>query len=171
MPRRSEVWLVDLGMIHRRIADLSRLVVQRPDIVATIQPAFDDAYRQAPEAFRAALLAARDYLGFALAETWKRLSPGFFSYAKVADTLLGVEAAMSHGRYRPAMMESFDWRGIGRVASGPRLAPPGPDSHSQSVRTLVPDFGRRDRGAQGLRPRFSNCRCNMRQNFKGGSYG
>ncbi|MCW6506781.1 hypothetical protein [Lichenifustis flavocetrariae] len=163
--------LVDRGIIPRRIADLTRLVARRPDIVAAIQPAFDDAYRQAPEAFRGALLAARDYLGFALAETWKRLSPGFFSYAKVAETLLGVEAAISRGRYRHAMLESFDWRGVGRVASGPRRAPPGPDSHSQSVRTLIPDFGRRDRPTQGLRPRFSNCRCDMHRNFKGGVYG
>ena len=34
-----------------------------------------------------ALTDARDYMGFALAETWKRLSPDFFTYQEVAETL------------------------------------------------------------------------------------
>ena len=150
--------LVDQGVIGRRVAEVSRLVAQGPEAAAMIQPAFDEAYARAPAAFRAALLAARDVMGYALAETWKRLSPNLFSYATVAATLLEVEAAMSGGRYRRAVVESFGWRGIGRIASGPRLAPPGPDSHSHSARTLVPDFFAGRRTGQ-LRPRFAACGC------------
>ena len=45
---------------------------------------------------------------------------------------------MSGGRYRRAMVESFAWREIGQISAGPRLAPPGPGSHSHSARTVAP---------------------------------
>ena len=150
--------LVDQGVIDRRVAEASRLVARDPGVAALIQPAFDEAYARAPSAFRAALLAARDVMGFALAETWTLLSPDLFSYATVAATLLQVEATTSGGRYRRAIVESFGWRGIGRIASGPRLAPPGPDSHSHSVRTLVPDLDAGRRTGR-LTPRFGTCGC------------
>jgi hypothetical protein len=163
--------LVGRGVVDRRIADLTRLVTTKPDYVAAIQPVFDEAYRRGTGAFRAALLASRDYVGFALAETWKHLSPAFFSYATVAETLLEVEAAMSGGRYRRAIVESFGWRGIGQIASGPRLAPPGPGSHSHSARTLVPSFGEA-RSTKGERtPRFVKCRCGAHRSLRGSDYG
>ena len=49
---------------------------------------------------------------------------------------------MSGGRYRRAMVESFDWREIGRVTVGPRLRPPDARSHAFSARTLGPGFRR-----------------------------
>ena len=45
---------------------------------------------------------------------------------------------MSGGRYRRAIVESFDWREIGRATVGPRLKPPGPRSHTHSARTITP---------------------------------
>jgi hypothetical protein len=90
------------------------------------------------EDFRAALVEARDYMGFALAETWKRLTADYFTYRDVAETMIEIEGAMSGGRFRRAMVESFAWREIGRVSIGRRLAAPGPRSHSHSARTLAP---------------------------------
>jgi hypothetical protein len=77
-------------------------------------------------------------MGAALAETWKRLRADDFSYLDVALTLIQVDAMISGGRFKRAMVESFDWRDIGRTTVGPRLKPPGPHSHSFSPRTLVP---------------------------------
>ena len=36
------------------------------------------------EVFHAALVDARDYMGFALAKTWSRLTPDYFTYLDVA---------------------------------------------------------------------------------------
>ena len=163
--------LVERGVIDRRIAELTRLVSKQPGCVAAIQPSFDAAYRRAPGVFRAALLGARDYLGTALAATWMRLSPGWFSYAAVAETLIGVDSLLSGGRYRRALLDSFAWREIGQVASGPRLAPPGPDSHSHSARTLVPEVDRVGLAGRTLVPRFGRCGCGSRHFLRGGHYG
>ena len=84
------------------------------------------------------LVEARDTMGFMLSETWKRLTADYFTYRDVAETMIAIEAAMSGGRYRRAMVESFAWREIGQVRAGPRLAPPGPTSHSHSARTVAP---------------------------------
>ncbi|MGO9420940.1 hypothetical protein [Roseiarcus sp.] len=130
--------LVEHGLVPRDIAELTRDVRSQPQNAQIIQVAFDAAFADRYEDFRAALVEARDAMGFMLAETWKRLSADYFTYLAVAETMIEIEGAMSGGRYRRALVESFAWREIGRVSAGPRLAPPGPLSHSHSARTLVP---------------------------------
>jgi hypothetical protein len=130
--------LVERGLISRDVAEQTRLVRNSPQRAAGIQPAFDAAFANQYEGFRAALIDARDYMGFALAETWKRLSADFFTYEHVAGTLIEMDRAMSGGRYQRALAESFEWRGIGQVRVGPRLRPPDARSHVFSPRTLVP---------------------------------
>ena len=134
--------LIDRGLVGRTVAELNALVRNRPDYAATIQPLFDTAFPEQRAEFRAALLDARDYTGVALAETWKRLSPHFLDYEEIATTLIAVDQALTGGRYRSAMIESFAWREIGRVKVGPRLAPPDRSSHAFSARTLVPESAR-----------------------------
>jgi len=134
--------LVERGLIARDVAEASRGVRDGPEIAEAVQPVFDAIFSERYEGFRAALMEARDYVGFALAETWKRLQADYFTYVDVAEAMIETEARMSGGRYRRAMVESFDWREIGRVSVGPRLAPPDERSHSHSARTLVP--GMRD---------------------------
>jgi hypothetical protein len=132
--------LVERGVIGRAVADLTERVGDEPEHAAVIQPVFDAAYRGRVAEFRAALIEARDYLGVALAETWKHLSPDYFDYAEVAATLLAVDRALSGGRYQEEMTESFVWREIGAVTVGPRLARPDESSHGHSARTLVPEM-------------------------------
>ncbi len=135
--------LVERGLIRRNIADLNDHVRNHPEYAAAIQPAFDSAYAREPERFRSALVDARDYLGVVLAETWKRLSADFFAYDEVAALLLSVDRALTGGRYRNEIVESFEWREIGAVTIGPRLSPPDKSSHAVSARTLVPEMARR----------------------------
>jgi hypothetical protein len=130
--------LVERGVIPRDIAEATRRVRNHPENAQSVQPVFDAAFADRSEDFRAALIEARDYMGSALAETWKRLTADYFTYLDVAETLIEVEAAMSGGRFRRAMIESFDWREIGRVNVGPRLRPPDVRSHFHSARTLAP---------------------------------
>ena len=140
--------LVERGLIPKDVAEATRHVRNSPENAATLQPVFDAAFADRYEDFRAALVDARDYMGFALAQTWKQLTADYFTYLDVAEAMIGAEARMSGGRYRRAMVESFDWREIGKVRAGPRLAPPGPHSHSHSARTLAP-------GIQDQFPRMS----------------
>ncbi len=134
--------LVERNVIPRDVAEATRRVRDEPEIAARVQPAFEAAFARDCDALRAALADARDYAGVMLAETWKRLKADDFSYVDVAATMIAMEQAMSGGRYRRALVESFAWREIGSVAVGPRLAPPGPRSHSHSVRTITPEIGR-----------------------------
>ena len=130
--------LVERGLIPRDVAEATRLVRNSPENAAAVQPVFDAAFADRYKEFRAVLVEARDTMGFMLAETWKRLTADYFTYLDVAETMVAIEAAMSGGRYRRAMVESFAWREIGQVSAGPRLAPPGPRSHPHSARTVAP---------------------------------
>jgi hypothetical protein len=134
--------LVERGVIRREIADLSDAISKHPEYDPVIQSVFDTVYRRNDRAIRSALLEARDYLGFVLAETWKRLSLDFIRYEDIARTLLGVDRDLSGGRYWPEMIESFTWREIGTVTVGPRITPPAEGSHASPARTIVPELGR-----------------------------
>ena len=135
--------LVERGVIAREVAEATRNVRSEPERAALVQPHFEAGFESQYEAFRGALIDARDYMGSALAETWKRLTADDFAYLTVARVFLGVDEAMSGGRYRRAIVESFRWREIGRATVGPRLKPPGPRSHSHSARTITPDLVKR----------------------------
>ncbi len=134
--------LVERGLIGREAADMADLAGRHPEYGPTVQSILDAAFIGEREAFRAALIEARDYFGAALAETWKRLSPDFFTYIEVAEVLLAVDRALSGGRYRNEIIESFVWREIGSVTVGPRLKRPDESSHAFSDRTIVPDSRR-----------------------------
>jgi hypothetical protein len=134
--------LVERGIISREVADLTDKVEKSPEHAPVIQAVFDAAYPGHREAFGESLREARDYLGTALAETWKRLSADTLHYPAVRDTLLAIDQALSGGRYREEITESFDWREIGQVKIGPRLAKLDKSSHVLSPRTVVPEMGR-----------------------------
>ncbi len=130
--------LVERGLIGRDIADLGRQVETDPDNALVVQAVFDAAYPGHEDEFRAALIEARDYMGTVFAATWKRLLPDYFTYVEVAEVMLAVDRALTSGRYRRALVESFHWREVGFITVGPRLTPPDIGSHSFSERTLVP---------------------------------
>ena len=140
--------LVERGLIPRDIAEATRNVRIEPALATRVQAVFDGAYQGQYEAFRAALIGARDYMGSALAETWKRLRADDFAYLDVALILVEVDRTMSRGRFRRALIESFEWREIGIATVGPRLKPPDARSHTHSARTITPEV------AHGL-PRMS----------------
>jgi hypothetical protein len=130
--------LLERGLIRPEVEDLADQVQRVPAYEPLIQALFDEAYAVDPGGFREALLEARDYLGFALAETWRRLPAESLNYDDVAAILLGVERDLSGGRFARLMRENFLWREIGLVRVGPRLTPLGADSHAVSPRTVVP---------------------------------
>jgi hypothetical protein len=135
--------LVARGLISRDVAELARVIEGNPGHESRIQAEFDAAYPDARPEFREALIEARDTLGLLLAETWKRLSPDYFNYIAVGEILIAVDMAMTGGRHRREIVESFVWREIGRVSIGPRVSPPDARSHAFSARTLLPEMRHR----------------------------
>ena len=132
--------LVERGLLPREIAETTRFVRDEPERATIVQPAFDAVFAGEYDELRAALADARDYVGYALAETWKRLQADIFSYVDVAETLIAVDQMTSGGRYRRAIVESFVWREIGAATVGPRLRPPDAHSHTHSARTVTPEL-------------------------------
>ena len=132
--------LVEGGVIAPEVAQATRRVRLHPQTAEAVQPLFDAAFAQAPHAFRAALVEARDFVGRVLARAWGRLGPDFFSYGEVAGAMMAAEREIGGGRFARAFAESFAWREIGVVRAGPRLAPPDARSHFHSARTLSPDM-------------------------------
>ena len=118
--------LVERELIPREVAEATRNVRDEPQRADIVQPYFDSAFAGQFDGFRAALVDARDYLGTALAETWKRLKADDFSYLDVALTLIEVDRMMSGARFRRALAESFDWREIGRATCWPAPQAAGP---------------------------------------------
>lgn len=135
--------LLERNLIGAELEDLADQVERLPQYEALIQSRFDQAYARNPAGFRAALLDARDMLGFCLAACWQRLSPRPLSYVDVASALIAVDRERNGGRYQGLMRRNFWLREIGRVTVGPRLQPPGADSHTHSARTIAPELARR----------------------------
>ncbi|MEP2641555.1 hypothetical protein [Roseobacter sp.] len=133
--------LLDRGLISHALEDLSDRLEGDPNYQQVIQPLFDAAYAQNPGGFADALIASRDYMGFAMAEVWTRLSLDTLDYADVYHTFMAVDHTMTGGQYHRIIALNMERRGIGRITAGPRLAPPDEKSHAFSSRIAVPDEG------------------------------
>jgi hypothetical protein len=131
--------LLERRLITPDVEDLFDRLERSPGYADRIQALFDEAFPRARDAFKDALLAARDYLGAALAMTWQRLLPDSLNYVDVGEALLAADRRLSGSRYRRAILNNLTWRGIGLVQVGPRLAPPSGASHAFSTRTLAPE--------------------------------
>ena len=81
------------GLISPEVEELADLVERGPSTSRVIQALFDETSATTVSGFKEALLDARDQLGLALAETWRRLSPDYLNYDDVAAMLLGVDAS------------------------------------------------------------------------------
>ena len=127
------------GVIPPEMEDLSDRLEGTPQYAPVMQALFDRHYATNPEGFRRALLEARDYLGTYLADAWRLLDPDMLSYFGVGQALEEVDQAITGGQFLRIIRGNFQMREIGLVVPGPRLEPPGADSHSASVRTFVPD--------------------------------
>lgn len=135
--------LVERRLISPEMEHLADVIERQPEYEAMIQSLFDETFEANPAGFKEALLDARDQLGLYIAQALIRLSPHRLNYDDVAAVLLEVDEDASGGRYRRLIARNFDLRGIGSVQVGPRLKPPGAESHAFSARTLVPDVAAR----------------------------
>jgi hypothetical protein len=130
--------LLDHGLIGPEVEDLSDQLLATSDYAPVMQTLFDQAFDRNPDGFKEALLLTRDTLGTYLADTWSRLNADDLTYVSVARAFEQVDRELNGGSYQRLIRGNFDMRDIGHVSVGPQLAPPGKDSHVNSVRTLIP---------------------------------
>jgi hypothetical protein len=122
---------------------------RRKELAGVIQSYFDRAYPRNREAFRRALLQARDQAGMALAALWRRVPADYLRYDGIGHLLLEVDRDLTGGRYAAEIISNFRWREIGSVPVGPRMvAPVAAAGHAFSARTVTP-------GDQVYLPRMS----------------
>ena len=119
--------LVRDKLISRELDRLSRQEEDTPERLEIVQARFDQAYARRHDAFKGALLDARDYMGRCLAAAWRTLSWDM-SYGDAAAALLAADQRVAGGAGREIMLESLLWRGIqfpfrtGRAAFRERVA-------------------------------------------------
>jgi hypothetical protein len=70
---------------------------------------------------------------------WDRVDPTRFRLGDIRPILAEIDFGQFGGNLRPIVADAFLRRGIGLVRPGPRLRPPGADSHLHSERTSVPE--------------------------------
>lgn len=102
--------LVRRRAIPKRLADDSFNYpgVPMPDIRDEFAPYFD----RKPEAFKEALLDARDEFARLLAKTWKKTSMQDLEYPRVVENMLDAELELYGGAYRLILLEAFELRDI-----------------------------------------------------------
>ena len=105
--------LVKYGAISPELARRSSRVTGDGLANDELRDEFSAAYEDAPYSFREALTEARDDLGLRLASTWRVLSPGQLTFAKVAKAFLSVDRHISGALYQNEIVECFRWREIG----------------------------------------------------------
>jgi hypothetical protein len=131
--------LVQWGVISPEVEALMDDLERRSELAGVIQGYFDRAYAENEEAFKLALLEARDQAGIGLAELWRRLPADYLHYDEVGRVMVEIDRDMTGGRHVAEIITNFRWRQIGMVAVGPRMAPPpAAANHAFSARTVMP---------------------------------
>ena len=128
------------GLITPEVEELSDRLLATPQYAKVIQRLFDQAFDKDPDGFKMALLHTRDILGTYLADLWDLIQTDDLTYADIAQVFEDIDQELNAGRYSRLIRGNFDMRDIGYVRVGPQLRPLGEDSHTASVRTLVPSF-------------------------------
>lgn len=91
--------------------------------LADIQAGFKVAYTDNEDAFKEALLLARDYVGRLLAVTWANLSPDLLTYHDVLRGLMRADRDITGGTNRSIIRECFAWREIAPAPTSILLQP------------------------------------------------
>ena len=131
--------LLDRALISPELEALSDRHEHQPQYQSRVQAMFENAYSGESQAFKQALLDARDIIGCYLAETWRRLPAEYLSYLQIGDTLCDVDRDCSGGEYVEIIANNFTYREIGMVPLGPQLAKFPKENHMDSSRRLTPD--------------------------------
>ncbi|HVH03266.1 MAG TPA: hypothetical protein VM891_10035 [Amaricoccus sp.] len=132
-----KVILVRLGAFPRALDDLADMAERDPAWRGRVRAGFARAYARHPERFLAAVAEARAIAATMMVGLWTRADPHGFRLGHIAPILAEIDFEQFGGGLRRIVAGCFARRGIGLVPPGPRLAPPGRDSHLHSERTIT----------------------------------
>ena len=107
--------LVDKKLISPELRLRSTNMPGGAEDLSEIEKDFATCYSGNEDAFKEALLIARDYLGRLLAVTWGRLSPNFLTYHDILRTLMRADREITGGANHSIIRECFAWREIAPV--------------------------------------------------------
>jgi hypothetical protein len=110
-------FLLEEGFIDRELDEMSRQGTDVP--TELVQNKFDRAYAGRHDAFKAALLDARDYVGRLLAGTW-RLLDWNLTFSGVAAAMLAADVRLTGGAGRNLLIENLRWRDLETDLRGSR---------------------------------------------------
>lgn len=131
--------LLSHKLVPQSFEDMSDQLERHENYTQVMQSQFDTYYQRDPEGFRHTLLAARDYLGTYLADTWSLLDAETLSFEGIAKSLIAVDQSISGGRFSNIIDENFRLREIGQFTPGPRVSKPEGGSHLLAHRTMSPN--------------------------------
>jgi hypothetical protein len=120
--------LLQTGLIDLELRQLSEAVPYGELDEGIVQERFAEAYSNRHDAFKDALIDARDHIGDCLVFLLTSTSPHFVRYATIGDICVAADRHVSGGRYAENFRENLLWREIGLATVGPRIAKPGDES-------------------------------------------
>jgi hypothetical protein len=115
--------LVQQQLISQQLRDASNNLPGGSVDLDRIEREFAAAYTGHEQAFKTALLGARDYLGRLLAVTWGDLSADFLTYHDVLRALVRADREITGGVNQPIIRDCFAWREIAPVPDSLLLRP------------------------------------------------
>lgn len=130
--------LLQHGAVSEALERLADRAEREPALRAHVQRNFDRAFDRHPEAFRSALLDARDIIARFLMGIWQSIDQRTFVFDRVPPLMHNIDTRLTHGKLAGIIDNNFGFRGIGTIPPGPRTHRPGANSHSHSARMLVP---------------------------------
>jgi hypothetical protein len=130
--------LVLRGVIPRELDSLAQLSRSRRSLRGPVRLGFERAYADHPDAFFDALGEARTTAAVLLVSLWTQIDPLRFRLADLIPIFRAIDLRQFDGTLLPIVLGSLIRRGIGTVSLGPRLDPPGAESHLHSSRTMRP---------------------------------
>jgi hypothetical protein len=113
------------GLIDSELAKLTEATVYNDLDEEEVSTRYAEAYLGRHEAFKTALIKARDYIGHCMVSVMTGTSPHFLRYSDVGETLLAADRRLSNGLYQEQFLENLAWRDIGTAVVGPQL----PEEH------------------------------------------
>ena len=127
------------GAIAPALDDIAEMAEREPAWRGRARAGFARAYARHPERFLDALEESREIAAEMLVGLWERVDPTRFRLGDIRAILEDIDFRQFGGDLRPIVADAFLRRGIGLVSPGPRLRPPGADSHLHSERTSSPE--------------------------------
>ncbi|MFV8520904.1 hypothetical protein [Bacillus sp. SBS7] len=110
-----QIHLIDKGLITKELGEKAYKTHDRhtsEDERNNIHKEFEERYQGNEDAFKKALLDARDYFGKLMAKAWSNTSPNNLTYGKVLNHIVEADQELNQGEYKQAILECFDWREI-----------------------------------------------------------